>query len=142
MTRNQITLCAINLEAQDPARLAEFWASVTGSSPAPGGDGVYLPPAGPGGFGMFFQPMTEPRSERQTIHLDLTVPWGARQAEVDRLVSLGATYQWDVLDEAPHTCSGPPWPIWKESRFALPDIRLQTSRQHDHSRRTVNAGSA
>lgn len=102
MTTNQITLGAINLEAQDPAKLAEFWAAVTGSSPSPGGDSVYLPPAGPGGFGMFFQPMTGPRSERQTIHLDLTVPWGARQAEVDRLLGLGATYRWDVLDEVPH----------------------------------------
>lgn len=51
---------------------------------------------------MFFQPMTGTRPERQAFHLDLTVPWGSRQAEVDRLLSLGATYQWDVLDEFPH----------------------------------------
>lgn len=51
---------------------------------------------------MFFQPMTGPRPERQTFHLDLTVPSGSRQAEVERLLSLGATYQWDVLDEFPH----------------------------------------
>lgn len=102
MTMHEITLGAINLEAQNPARLAGFWASVTGSSPSPGGESVYLPPAGPGGFGMFFQPMTGPRAERQTMHLDLTVPWGTRQAEVDRLLGLGATYQWDVLDEFPH----------------------------------------
>jgi len=102
MTTHQITLGAINLEAQNPATLADFWASVTGALPSPGGDSVYLPSAGPGGFAMFFQPMTGPRPEHQTFHLDLTVPWGSRQAEVRRLLDLGATYQWDVLDEFPH----------------------------------------
>ncbi|MFC9771746.1 VOC family protein [Pseudarthrobacter sp. NPDC127529] len=90
------------MEAQDPAALAEFWASVTGAFPSPGGDSVYLPPAGPGGFAMFFQPRTGPRPEHQPFHLDLTVPWGSRPTEVDRLLSLGATYRWDVLDEFPH----------------------------------------
>lgn len=102
MTTHQITLGAINLEAQDPTALAEFWASVTGAIPSPSGDSVYLPPAGPGGFAMFFQPMTGPRPEHQAAHLDLTVPWGTRQTEVERLVRLGATHQWDVLDEVPH----------------------------------------
>lgn len=102
MTGHRITLGAINLEAVDPAALAEFWAGVTGAVPSPGGEAVYLPPAGPDGFGMFFQPMSEARPERQTIHLDLTVPWGSRRSEVERLVALGATFRWDVLDEVPH----------------------------------------
>lgn len=97
-----VTLGAINLEAQDPSKLAEFWASVTAATPSPAGDSVYLPPAGPGGFGMFFRPLSAPRPDHQTTHLDLTVPWGERQAEVDRLVGLGATFRWDVLDEFPH----------------------------------------
>lgn len=102
MTDHRITLGAINLEAQDPATLARFWALVTGAAPSPGGDSVYLPPVGPGGFAMFFQPLAGPRSDRQMFHLDLTVPWGSRQAEVERLLSLGATHRWDVLDEVPH----------------------------------------
>lgn len=102
MTAHQITLGAFNLEAQDPTALAGFWASVTGATPSPGGESVYLPPAMPGGFAMFFQPLTAPRPSHQASHLDLTVPWGSRQAEVDRLLALGATYKWDVLDEFPH----------------------------------------
>jgi hypothetical protein len=51
---------------------------------------------------MFFQPQAGPRPERQTTHLDLTVPWGSRLAEVERLLTLGATHQCDVLDEVPH----------------------------------------
>lgn len=102
MTTHEITLGAFNLEAQEPATLAAFWASVTGATPSPGGDSVYLPAAGPRGFAMFFQPMTGPRPEHQASHLDLTVPWGSRQAEVERLLGLGASYRWDVLDEYPH----------------------------------------
>jgi hypothetical protein len=102
MTAHQITLGAVNLEATNPTALAAFWAAATGATPASGGESVYLPPATPTGFAMFFQPRTAPRPEHQASHLDLTVPWGSRQAEVDRLVALGATYKWDVLDEHPH----------------------------------------
>lgn len=102
MDAPQITLGSINVEAADPNALANFWATVTGGTPAPADDSVYLPPAGPGGFAMFFQPLTGPRPDRLTIHLDLTVPWGARGREVDRLLSAGATRCWDVLDEHPH----------------------------------------
>jgi hypothetical protein len=99
---DEATSALVNLEAQDPASLATFWASVTGSTPAPGGDTLYLPPTGPGGFAMFFHPQEGPRPERQAVHLDLTVPWGSRQAEVQRLIGLGATHRWNVLDEFPH----------------------------------------
>jgi hypothetical protein len=102
MTGHQITLGAFNLEAQDPAALAGFWAAVTGATASPGGESVYLPPAMPGGFAMFFQPRTAPRPEHQASHLDLTVPWGSRQNEVERLVGLGATFKWDVLEEFAH----------------------------------------
>jgi glyoxalase superfamily protein len=101
-TEYRITLDAINLEAKDPAALARFWAAVTGSVPSPSGDYVYLPAAGPGGFAMFFRPLAGDRPERQLSHLDLTVPWGSRRAEVERLRGLGAVHQWDVLDEVPH----------------------------------------
>lgn len=97
-----ITLGSINLEVADPATLASFWAAVTGGTPSGNGETVYLPPARPDGFAMFFQPLGEVAPARQTIHLDLTVPWGSRQPEVDRIVGLGATWKWDVLDEVPH----------------------------------------
>jgi glyoxalase superfamily protein len=98
----QITLGAVNIEASHPTALADFWAGVTGGAPVAAGDAVYVPAAGPGGFAMFFQPLTGASPERGTTHLDLTVPWGSRESEVDRLVGLGATRKWDVLDEHPH----------------------------------------
>ena len=102
MDAPQITLGSVNVEAANPEALARYWAAVTGATPSPAGDLVYLPAAGPGGFAMFFQPRTGPRPSRVPIHLDLTVPWGTRSQEVDRLVSAGATWCWDVLDEHPH----------------------------------------
>lgn len=102
MTNHQFTLGAVNLEAADPVALAKFWAAVTGAESSSGGDSVYLPPSGPGGFGMFFQPESGPRADRQVAHWDLTVPWGSRAAEVERLIGFGATHQWDALEEFAH----------------------------------------
>ena len=102
MTAHRISLGAINIEASDPAALARFWGSVTGGAPGAGDDAVYLPAAGPDGFAMFFHRGDVDRGPRQVSHLDLTVPWGSRRSEVERIVGLGATYQWDVLDEVPH----------------------------------------
>ena len=98
----QVTLGAINMEADDPRALASFWAEVTGGTPAPAGDHVYLAPPGPGGFAMFFQPLTASRPARSTVHLDLTVPWGSRVATAERLLTCGATHLWDVLEEYQH----------------------------------------
>ncbi|GAB2573384.1 VOC family protein [Microlunatus antarcticus] len=102
MALPMISLEAVNVEASDPAALAQFWATVTGGRAVIHGDTAFLPEARPGGFAMFFQPRSGPRPERTSMHLDLTVPWGSRTAEVDRLVLLGATWRWDVLDEYPH----------------------------------------
>ena len=99
---SRLSLGAINFEAVDPTTLAAFWASLTGTMPVPAGDSVYLPAASSGGFSMFFQPLAGLRAERRTVHLDLTVPWGMRRAEVERIVELGGVHQWDVLDEVPY----------------------------------------
>ena len=97
-----VTLGAINVEAADPRALAEFWAEVTGGTPATSGDHIYMPPAGPDGFAMFFQPLNGPRPARNAIHLDLTVPWGSRVTTVEHLLARGATRLWDVLEEHQH----------------------------------------
>ena len=97
-----MTLGAYNFEASYPRKLSQFWSGLTGGSTHPGGDSVYIAPAGEHGFGLFIQPLLGTRPDRQLAHLDLTVPWGTRASEVERAVSLGATVQWHVLDEHPH----------------------------------------
>jgi len=97
-----ISLGAVNVEAEAPRALAGFWARLLGGAVQGGADDhAYLAPREPGGLAMFFQLRTEQRPERQGQHLDLTVPWGSRHAEVDRAVELGASHRWDVLDEVP-----------------------------------------
>ncbi len=97
-----MTLGSVNMEADDPAALAHFWAEAIGGTISDSHEEhVYVAPHGPDGFAMFFQPRTGPRPDRESHHLDLTVPWGTRAAEVVRLLALGATHRWDVLDEVP-----------------------------------------
>ncbi|MTD16203.1 VOC family protein [Nakamurella sp. YIM 132087] len=101
-TTPKVTLAAMNMEAADPVRLAEFWAGAVGGVLSPGPEGcMILNSDAPGGLPMFFQPLGEGRPERQIHHLDLTVPWGTRESEVQRIVGLGAERKWDVLDEVP-----------------------------------------
>ncbi len=117
-----ITLGAVNLEADDPAALAAFWAAALGGTVNDSTTGShYLSPRDPSGFGMFFQPRTAPRPVHQAQHLDLTVPWGSRTAEVARLVALGAVHRWDVLDEVP-------WVQW--STLADPEGNLFCVAEH------------
>lgn len=130
MTTHQITLGAINLEAQNPATLADFWASVTGALPSPGGDSVYLPFAGPGGFAMFFQPMTGPRPEHQTFHLDLTVPWGHDRPRSDASSTSVPLTSGTSLTNS-HTCGGPLLLTGRGTSSAWPNTHPQTNRVCD-----------
>lgn len=100
MEQASVTLGAVNVRAADVELLAGFWSELLGGSRSPGS--AYLPPAGPGGFGMFFQQLGGPRAAEQVTHLDLTVPWGDRERVAARAVALGATHQWDVLTEHAH----------------------------------------
>lgn len=101
-TARAIRLGSVNVEADDPRALAAFWAHLLRGEVAGDHDGhVFVAAREPGGFAMFFQPRTGPRPRHQGQHLDLTVPWGSRRAEVDRAVGLGARHEWDVLDEVP-----------------------------------------
>ena len=120
-----ISLGSVNVEADDPVVLAEFWAALLGTAIA-GQEGghVFLAPRPDGGFAMFFQPRNGPRPEHQGQHLDLTVPWGSRVAAVERAVSLGATHRWDVLEEVP-------WVRW--STLADPEGNLFCLAEHPPS---------
>ncbi|MCX6470895.1 MAG: VOC family protein [Corynebacteriales bacterium] len=97
-----LTLGAVNVAADDPQRLARFWAdAIGGRATDPAGGNVFVAPGTPGGLAMFFRPRSDPRPTPQEQHLDLTAAWGTRSDEVRRLVALGATHLWDVLDEVP-----------------------------------------
>ena len=123
---SSITLGAVNVEADAPGALAAFWAQLLGGAGAGGHEGhVFVAAREPGGIAMFFRPRTGSRPERQGQHLDLTVPWGSRAAEVVRAVGLGATHRWDVLDEVP-------WVLW--STLSDPEGNLFFLAEHPPAR--------
>ncbi len=92
-------VAVVAIDANDPTRVAEFWAAALGwdAWPDPGGEGVSLAPpgatapsglAGPSIDGL---PVPEAKSVKNRLHFDLRADGTSQAEEVDRLLSLGAT---------------------------------------------------
>jgi len=81
----------LTFDTGDPVRVATFWAAALGYDLVdPDPEGAYI--ADPSGQtrGIFFQPVPEPKTAKNRVHLDLR-PSGTMREEVDRLRLLGAT---------------------------------------------------
>jgi hypothetical protein len=81
----------LTFDCADPVAVATFWAAALGYDlvdPDPAGSFI-VDPTGRA-KGMFFQPVPEPKVAKNRVHLDVR-PSGSMQAEVDRLVAIGAT---------------------------------------------------
>ena len=82
----------VSFDCPDPYALARFWSEVVGHpvSPecAPGDDEVVIEP--PGGPRLFFQAVPEPKTVKNRVHVCLQPGDRSRDAEVDRLLALGA----------------------------------------------------
>jgi hypothetical protein len=86
-----LTPDTLTFDTGDPVRVATFWAAALGYDlVAPDPEGAYI--ADPSGRtrGIFFQPVPEPKTAKNRVHLDLR-PTGTMREEVDRLLGLGAT---------------------------------------------------
>jgi hypothetical protein len=101
MSTSVLHLGGITIEAIDPRALASFWATAAGGEPAGSESDAYLQTDAATGLRFHFHRNTLPREANQRMHLDFRVAWGERHAEVARLVDLGATLRWEVLDEHP-----------------------------------------
>jgi hypothetical protein len=103
MTTVQLSVEAVNFDCADAPGLAAFWAAATGGKVTydQGNGFVIVSPAAPGGVTLYFQQVPQERPARNSVHLDLGTPKGAREAEVRRLVELGATRQYDITGEVP-----------------------------------------
>lgn len=85
-----VSLYQVAVDAHDAKGLATFWAEVLGwqivyEDPEEviiGADATALP-------GIVFLPVPEEKTVKNRLHLDVT-PDGDQQAEVDRIVALGA----------------------------------------------------
>jgi hypothetical protein len=84
------------LDVRDVDLMARFWSEALGYSihPDDDGDGAHLrPPAGApaDALTVWLQPCGGPKAEKNRNHPDLVATEGTADAEVDRLLGLGAT---------------------------------------------------
>jgi hypothetical protein len=88
-----LSIGMVTVDCADPAALSRFWSAALDTTVAAdyGGEFVMLSPPPRGGPLLAFQRVPEPRTGKNRLHLDLGAPLGGRQAEVERLVRLGAT---------------------------------------------------
>ena len=91
MTSQLVALC---FDANDPRRLARFWAGVLGREMADDPqDGIALLPGDDIGFRIRFLPTQEPKTGRNQIHLHLTsTSLEDQQQTVARALGLGARH--------------------------------------------------
>jgi hypothetical protein len=100
-TARMMNLAAVNADAEDPEKLAAFWAGVTGGEMTVVVPGIFARVSAPaGGPTLTFQQVAERTPGRNSLHLDFHLESG-REEEVARLVALGAVHKWDVFGEVP-----------------------------------------
>lgn len=78
----------IAIDTMDADRIRPFWAAVLGYRDR--GDGQLVDPSRTGPL-VWFQDMTEPRPQRNRIHLDLSVPHDVAEERVAAAVAAGGT---------------------------------------------------
>lgn len=85
---------SVTFDCADALRMATFWAAALGSDVDEEStvEKAFVEAAGWGGPNMWFVQVPEPKTAKNRMHFDLRAPNGV-QAEVERLVALGATVQ-------------------------------------------------
>jgi predicted enzyme related to lactoylglutathione lyase len=86
-------LATVTFDAADPSASARFWSALL-DAPADPDDPTSLPSALPGGGGLYFQAVPEPKIAKNRVHLDLAVT-DIEQASA-RVVALGGRVLGDV----------------------------------------------
>ena len=90
-----LSFFTVVLDADDPQRVGRFWAAALGRDLIEGDPGEWATLAGDPRLD--FMKVPEGKTTKNRVHLD----WHAsdREAEVERLIALGATRLWDVRNE-------------------------------------------
>ncbi len=105
------SLVSLTIAAQDPVRLAGFWAELLGRETAGAPpDGVTVLPADDTAFPLRFTPTAQPKSEPNRMHLDLTsTSMSDQERTVARALELGGRHT-DVgqRPEEPHVVLADP----------------------------------
>jgi hypothetical protein len=87
-------IAQVTIDVHDVGLQAAFWCPALGLTADVGEDGaakLYPPADAPDGrMLIWLQPVTEPKQEKLRLHLDLRPEDGDVEAEVERLIALGA----------------------------------------------------
>jgi catechol 2,3-dioxygenase-like lactoylglutathione lyase family enzyme len=88
-----LSIGMVTVDCANPPTLSRFWSAALDTTVVTDYDGhfIMLAPPPQGGPLLAFQRVPEERAGKNRLHLDLGAPTGGRQAEVERLVQLGAT---------------------------------------------------
>ncbi len=86
---NRIT--SIVIDCADPESLARFWTAVLGWQVTERGQGIVSIGAPGSPFGLDFPLVPEPKQVKNRLHLDLNPTDRDQDAELQRLLDLGAT---------------------------------------------------
>jgi 4a-hydroxytetrahydrobiopterin dehydratase len=89
--RRSVQMLEIAIDAIDIPAVRGFWKAVMGYADEPGGHGPTDPLVDPArqGPAIWFQQMDRPRTQRNRIHLDLTVPHDEADARVQAALAAG-----------------------------------------------------
>lgn len=88
-----VQLLEVAIDAMDIAAIRPFWRAVLGYGDEPGRSGPQAAIVDPVGQGpaVWFQQMTEPRPQRNRIHLDVSVPHDEARHRIDVALAAGGT---------------------------------------------------
>ncbi len=96
-----VQMLEIAIDALDIPAILPFWRAALGYDDEPGSDGqpnAIVDPAGQGPA-LWFQQMSEPRPQRNRIHLDISVPHDEARRRIDDALAAGGVLVSDT--EAP-----------------------------------------
>jgi catechol-2,3-dioxygenase len=85
-----VRIAQVAIDAANPAALAEFWCQVLGWAVLEHEDGVVCIGPSDGGPGIDLVPVSDAKTVKNRLHLDLRADNSTQDVEVARLLTLGA----------------------------------------------------
>jgi len=111
-----VRLHHIVIDTHDLPGLARFWAQALGwKILSQRAREIVIGPAEDAPVGMCFMPVTDPKTVKNRMHLDLTTSAADRDQEIDRLLALGRAAS---TSGRPVLSPGRSWPTLRETSSA------------------------
>ena len=111
-----VRLHHIVVDAHDLPGLARFWTQALGWKVLSERENEIVIGTGENApAGMCFMPVTDPKTVKNRVHLDLTSSAADRDQEIDRLLALGRA---GSASARPALSPGPSWPTRRETSSA------------------------